>query len=297
MIIQYAERVVNETLNDFFGSEGKDFVIAIDTDSLYINVSDIVNHYSPKNPTHFLDELAKKLIEPKLAKAFNDLADRHGAFENRMEMSREVIADRGIWTAKKRYILNVLDNEGVRYAKPKVKMMGIEAIKSSTPQVCRDEMKRMFSIIMTSNEKTVQAEIAAFKEKFFTLDPHEIGRPSSVSNVKEYMEGAGYKKGTPINSRAAIVFNAALKRHNLTNKYRQLYNGDKLKYVFLKTPNPVGQNVIAFSEDTFPPEIGLRDYIDYEMQFEKTYIQPLESVLHSIGWSCEAVASLEDFFC
>lgn len=296
-IIKYSERIINSTLNNFLKTDDIDYVIAMDTDSCYVNVSDVVKKYSPNNPVDFLDKLSKKLIEPKLAEAFDDLAARHGAFENRMEMGREVIADRGIWTAKKRYVLNVLDNEGVRFAKPKIKMMGIEAVKSSTPQVCRDEMKRMFPIIMSQDEKTVQSNIAEFKKHFLKLAPNQVAQPRGANAIDKYVEGPGWKKSTPIHVRGAIIYNNLLKKKNLDKRFRLIYSGDKLKYIYLKTPNPIQQNVIAFPDDHLPDEFGLNKFIDFEKQFQKTYIDPLQSILTAVGWNCEYKASLQDFFC
>lgn len=252
--------------------------------------------FEPKKPVDFLDQFGKKFIIPQLEKAFEDMARRHGAFEPRLNMAREAIADRGIWKAKKMYILNVLDNEGVRYAEPKIKIMGIEAIKSSTPQVCRSEMKRLFPIIMSQTEDVVQEEIRKFKHRFCVLPPEEVGFPRGVTEVKKYIEKNGYKKGTPINSRAAILYNNAIKRHGLENKYQQIYGGDKIKFIYLKAQNPIGENVIGFPNNHLPKELGLHSFIDYETQFEKTFISPLESILDAIGWSCEPVSNLESFF-
>ena len=316
MVIQLSERVVNEVLNKFLTTKDVDYIIAGDTDSLYVNVEAVINQFTPNNPVEFLVEFGNKIIEPALKKAFAAMAQRHGALENRMEMGREVIADRGIWCAKKRYILNVLDNEGVRLAEPDVKIMGIEAVKSSTPEVCRNEMKRMFPIIMTSTEDVVQAEIKKFKQKFSSLPAHEVGFPRGVSDVKKYVENIGtkvyqgsywgqresmhvshgWKSGTPMNSRASIIYNNTLKRHNLQSKYHFIYDGDKIKFLYLKAQNPTGENVIAFPDDTLPKEFGLDQFIDYETQFEKTFINPLEMIMEAIGWSCEPRATLDAFF-
>jgi len=295
VVIQYAERVVNAALDEAIGTS-KDRVIAIDTDSVYVGMSDAVNKWAPKKPVDFLDKFGTQFIEPKLEAAFAGLATRHGSIEPRLQMAREVIADRGIWTAKKRYVLNVLDNEGVRFAKPKIKIMGIEAIKSSTPEACRNEMKRMFPVILTTNEATVQAQIAAYKEKFFALPVNQIASPRSATSVRKYVTEDTYTKGTPIHVRGAILYNSLLKAKGLTNKYRGLYDGDKLKYVYLKTPNPINENVISFPDDHLPVEFGLHSFVDYDLQFMKAFADPLQSVLTAIGWNHEAKASLESFF-
>lgn len=296
-VIRFSEKVVNGFFNRHL-SDKKDRVIAIDTDSLYVNCADAVNAAQPQDTISFLNKLANGAIEPELSQAFERFAKATGGYEQRMEMGREVIADRGIWTAKKRYILNVLDNEGVTYTKPQVKMMGIEAIKSSTPQVCRDEMKRLFPIIMTSNEETVQNEISAFRSKFESLPPQDIAAPRSVSKVEHYAgkDGQIYIKGTPINSRGALLYNHSIRKKNLDNKYRLIYNGDKMKFVFLRTPNPLHENVIAFPDNHLPQELGLHEYIDHQTQFEKAFIDPLQIVLDAVGWKCEPEANLELFF-
>jgi DNA polymerase elongation subunit (family B) len=296
-VIQYAEKAVNDHINKFLKTKGIDRVIAIDTDSLYINVSDIVKQYSPKDPIDFLDEFAKRSIEPMLKKVFSQFAQNHGAPENKMEMSREVIADRGIWTAKKRYILNVLDNEGVRFTKPKIKMMGIEAVKSSTPLICRDEMKKIFPIIMTSTEAEVQNKIAQFKKKFFGMPAHKVASPRSISDINKYYDKEKiYIRGTPIHVRGALLYNYLLEQKGLKKKYQSIYNGDKIKFVYLKTPNPIHENIIAFPNDKLPKSLGLNDYIDYEIQFEKSYLDPIQIILTAIGWKAEPSANLEFFF-
>jgi len=219
-----------------------------------------------------------------------------GGVSNRMVMAREVIADRGIWTAKKRYILNVLDNEGVRYKEPKLKIMGIEAIKSSTPEPCRDALKELFKVIMSSNESEVQQSIEQFKNYFKTLPPDEIAFPRGVSKVKEYKDhNTVYKKGTPIHVRGSLLFNKQVQDLALTKKYALIQNGDKIKFVYLRTPNTIKENVIAFP-DYLPEEFNLHKYIDFDLQFQKTFLDPIEPILDAVGWNSEEVASLEDFF-
>jgi len=211
-------------------------------------------------------------------------------------MKREAIADRGIWTAKKRYILNVHNNEGVQYSKPKIKMMGIEAVKSSTPQVCRDAMNEMFKIIMTGDEKKTQDAIEMFRQHFSTLPPEAVSFPRGVSNVTGFRDSEKvYRKGTPIHVRGSLLYNHYLKRHGLEKKYELVRNGDKIKFLYLLIPNSIQENVISFPE-TLPSELDLHKYIDYKKQFQKTFLDPLEMILDAIDWKSEPVVSLEDFF-
>ena len=211
-------------------------------------------------------------------------------------MKRENIADRGIWTAKKRYILNVWDSEGVRYEEPKLKVMGIESVKSSTPASCRNMLKDAFKIIMTGSEDDVINYIDGCRKKFRTLPPEEISFPRSVSDVVKYKSHSSiYIKGTPIHVRGALLFNHYIKDKNLTNKYSLIQNGEKIKFCYLKKPNIIHENVLSFIQD-YPVELGLDKYIDYDLQFNKAFLEPLKIILDAIGWSVEKTANLESFF-
>jgi DNA polymerase elongation subunit (family B) len=295
-VIKHAETSVNKYLHKVM-QDDKDRVIAMDTDSLYVSVGDLVNKYCKEDPVKFLDKFGNEAIEPVLAKAYEQFAKDSNAYDNRMVMKREAIADRGIWTAKKRYILNVHNNEGVQYAKPKIKVMGIEAVKSSTPAICRDAMKQMFNIIVQGDEKKTQNAIAEFRDYFKTLSPDKIAFPRGVSSVTDYQDSRTvYRKGTPIHVRGSLIYNHLLKKHNLTKKYRYITNGDKIKFIYLLKSNPTRENVISFADDHLPSELGLSDFIDYDLQFEKTFLDPLDIILKSIGWSAEPISTLEDFF-
>ena len=294
-VIRWGEKTVNEYLSKVLGDD-KDRVVAIDTDSLYINVNDLIEKVKPENPIEFLDKFGSEVIEPLLEKSYGRFAEMTNAYSNRMVMKREAIADRGIWTAKKRYILNVHNNEGVQYAKPKIKMMGIEAVKSSTPQVCRDAMNEMFKIIVTGDEKKTQNAIEMFREHFSTLPPEAVSFPRGVSNVTSFRDSEKiYRKGTPIHVRGSLLYNHYLKRHGLEKRYEPIRNGDKIKFLYLLIPNSIQENVISFPE-TLPEDFGLNKYIDYNTQFQKTFLDPLEMILDAIGWKSEPVVSLEDFF-
>mgnify|MGYP001197801468 FL=1 len=297
LTIRWAEYAINAYLNRVLQTrEWKDFVIAIDTDSLYVCLDDLVKKFEPNNPIDFLDKICQDALEPELEKSYQKLFDMLGGVDNRMVMKREAIADRGLWTAKKRYILNVHDNEGVRYKEPKLKIMGIEAIKSSTPAPCRDALRNIFKVIMEKDEISVQLAIQQFKDYFKTLDPDEIAFPRGVSKVREFKDrNAIYKKGTPIHVRGSLLYNKLVNDLTLNKKYTPINNGDKIKFVYLRTPNAIHENVIAFP-DYLPEEFGLRKYIDHELQFKKTFLDPIEPVLDAVGWNHEEVASLEDFF-
>ncbi len=298
LTIRWAEYSLNRYLNGILrkGQSYKDYVLAIDTDSLYVCLDDLVQAVKPSNAVDFLDKVCEDKLEPVLADSYSELYQLLGGVNNRMVMKREAIADRGIWTAKKRYILNVHDNEGVRYAEPKLKIMGIEAIKSSTPEPCRDALKEIFKVIISSDERNTQNAIEQFKDYFRTLPADQIAFPRGVSKVREFRDhNSIYKKGTPIHVRGSLLYNKSVEDLSLKKKYTMINNGDKIKFVYLRKPNPIHENVMAFP-DYLPEEFGLSKYIDYETQFQKTFLDPIEPILDAVGWSSKEIATLEDFF-
>ena len=211
-------------------------------------------------------------------------------------MKRENIADRGIWTAKKRYILNVWDSEGVRYEEPKLKMMGIEAVKSSTPAPCRQMIKDALKLMLSGTEDDVINYIDKCRKDFNSLPPEDIAFPRSVSDVQKYKSNSTiYSKGTPIHVRGALLFNHYIKENKLTNKYSLIQNGEKIKFCYLKKPNIIHENIISFIQE-FPKELNLDKYLDYDLQFEKSFLEPLKIILDSIGWEVEKTNTLESFF-
>ena len=300
LAIRWAEKAMNVEMNKYVGTKDKDYVIAIDTDSLYVNFSKLVEKYEPKNIVKFLDKICADHFEGAMMKSYKILSDNLNAYDNRMVMAREAIADRGIWTAKKRYILNVHNNEGVQYAEPKLKIMGIEAIKSSTPMIVRARFKEAFKTIISGDEQLTQNFIKDFKTEFFKLDPDQVSFPRSANNIHEFVDNSPnaknvYRKSTPIHVRGSIMYNNALKSKNLLKKYHKINNGEKIKFCYLRLPNPIKENVIAFP-DYLPTELNLHSYIDYEKQFLKCFLDPITPILEAVGWSTEERVSLEDFF-
>jgi DNA polymerase elongation subunit (family B) len=212
-------------------------------------------------------------------------------------MKREVLADKAIWTAKKRYILNVHNSEGVQYAKPKKKVMGLEMIKSSTPTACRDKLRESIDVIFDANEEAIQTFIQTFRSEFETLPLADIAFPRGVNGLDKYSDKKSiYGSGCPIHVRGSLIYNHFLSTHKLTNKYQLIKGGEKIKFVFLKEPNTVQSNVIAFPQGDIPKEFDLHKYIDYNTQFEKSFLEPLKIILDAIDWKTERTSSLEDFF-
>ena len=297
LTIKWAERAANEFMNMVMQNEvAKDYVVAIDTDSVYISMTEVIDKYKPNNPVDFLDDVCGSKFKDKITKAHGEMYKITNGFTHRLEMDREVIADRGIWVAKKRYILNVLDDEGVRLAEPKLKIMGIEAVKSSTPMRVRDALKESFPLLMNSTEDDLQKFIADFKVKFFAMPAEDVSFPRGCNNVSKYVNRVTiYNKGTPIHVRGALIFNQLLRDRNLAKQHELIKSGDRIKFAYLKMPNSVKENVISFP-NFLPKELDLDRYIDYNMQFEKTFIKPISAILNVIGWEAEPSASLESFF-
>ena len=211
-------------------------------------------------------------------------------------MKREALADRGIWTAKKRYILNVYNNEGVEYAKPKVKILGLEMIKSSTPSACRQKLLESVDFMLNKTESEMIQFIESFRKEFKTLSEAEISFPRGVNGIEEYTESKSlFKKGTPIHVRGSIIYNHLIKTNKLTKKYPLIQEGEKIKFIYLKEPNMIRSNVISFHQ-LLPKELDVCQYIDYDTQFQKSFVEPLKIILDCIGWKTEKKASLESFF-
>jgi DNA polymerase elongation subunit (family B) len=300
--IRWIENRMNSYLNKILKTEDVDYVIASDTDSIYLNLGDLVEKvYEGREKTaesvvSFLNKICEVEFEKYIESSYQKLATYVNAYDQKMFMKRENIAERGIWTAKKRYILNVWDSEGVRYEEPKLKMMGIEAVKSSTPAPCRSMIKDGLKLMMNGTEEDVIKFIDECRTKFKSLPPEEIAFPRTVSDVKKYYNYTDiYSKGTPIHCRGALLFNYYIKKNKLDRKYSLIGNGEKIKFLYLKKPNIIRENVISFIQD-FPRELGLDKYIDYDLQFEKSFVEPLKAILDAIGWNVEKTVNLELFF-
>jgi len=300
--IRWIEQRMNKYLNKILKTEGEDYVIASDTDSIYLHLGPLVEtvfasrEKDDKSIVSFLDKVCEVEFEKYISSSYQALANYVNAYDQKMFMKRETIANKGIWTAKKRYMLNAWDIEGVRFAEPKLKVMGIEAVKSSTPGACREKIKECITVIMNESEEAAQDFIADFRDKFSTLPVEDISFPRGCNGINKWANQSSiYSKGTPIHVRGALLYNFYNKKNNLTHKYPLIQDGEKIKFVYLKTPNKFGENVVSFL-NTFPKEFGLDKQVDYELQFEKSFLDPIKVILDTIGWKSEKVANLEFLF-
>jgi DNA polymerase elongation subunit (family B) len=299
--IRWIEEKINKYMNDLLKTNGVDYVIASDTDSIYLRLGELVDKvYSKKTDVNqlisFMDRVCEDKIQPYIDNSYQELATYVNAYSQKMQMKREGLSNKGIWTAKKRYILNVYNNEGVQYAEPQMKVMGLEMVKSSTPSSIRDKMKEVIKLMVTGTEDDVQEFIANFRKEFRTLPIEEISFPRSVNGLKTYTDKAQiYTKGTPIHVKGALLYNYLLNKHNLSNKYPKVQEGEKLKFTYLIQPNPINDTVISYPT-RLPTEFGLDNYIDYELQFEKAFLDPIKIILDCMNWQSEKTSSLADFF-
>ena len=300
--IRWMEKNINQYLNKLFKTDNEDYVIACDTDSMYIRLQRLVDQVFDKDAdvnkvVKFLDDVCEKKLQPFIDNTFNDLGEYMMVMKQKMVMKREAIANKGIWTGKKHYILNVFNNEGVSYTQPKLKMQGIEAVRSSTPSVCRKNFKNALDVIMNHDEKAIHKFVSDFKHEYMLLPFEDIAFPRSVKDLNKYKDSASiYKKSTPIHVKGSLIYNSLLKEKKLETKYQTIKDGDKIKFIYLKAPNPARDTVIS-CPSTLPKEFSIEPYIDYDLQFEKSFLDPIKGILDAIGWHItERRATLEQFF-
>jgi DNA polymerase elongation subunit (family B) len=299
--IRWIENKLNDYLNKLLKTENFDYVLASDTDSVYVTLEYLVKNVfgddvpETKKVIQYIDKICKERIEPFIDRSYQELAEYMHAYAQKMQMKRENIADKGIWKAKKMYILNVWNSEGVEYEKPKLKMTGIEAVRSSTPTACRDAIKKSLEIIMGGSESDLQKYVANFKSEFSSLGFDDVAFTRGVKDIEKYWVGGRFQSQTPIHVRGSVVYNEMLKKKKLTNKYQSITSGEKIKFAYLKNPNPTQDYVIA-CPNGLPKELKMETYIDYAVQFEKGYLSPIESITNTMGWQAEKRATLEDWF-
>ena len=299
--ILWLEKCINKYINAVLKTVNVDYVVAIDTDGIYITLEKLVEKMFPDETDtskiiNFVDKFCNVKLQEIIDSACVELALYTNAFKQKIVMKREAIANKGIWTAKKRYILNVYDNEGVRYATPQLKIMGNEAIRSSTPEICRKMIKETFRLLMQDSKENTLKYISECEDTFRKMPVESIAFPRSVRGLKQYSDVSQiYKKSTPIHVRGSLLYNEQLKKLELTKKYQSIKEGEKIRFVYLKEPNTLREDVISFI-DKLPDEFGLTKYIDYDKQFDKTFLDPLGIIFKTIGWELQETTKLSEFF-
>jgi DNA polymerase elongation subunit (family B) len=300
--IRWIENKINAYLNKLLSTNNEDYVVASDTDSIYLNLGPLVTKFFGNKSddkvriVEILDKICKDKLEPFIDASYEELASYVEAYDQKMIMKRENIAERGIWTAKKRYILNVWDSEGVRYKEPKMKIMGLETARSSTPAFYREKLYEAYKIIVSKTNDDLISFINAVRAETRERPIEEISFPRTVSGFERYSHRTDiYSKSTPIQVRGALLYNHYLKKHKIQNKHQSMQDGEKIKYVYLNMPNPIHENAISFFNE-IPEEFGLLPFIDYKLQFDKGFLLPLEKVLDCIGWHTSKKITLGAFF-
>ena len=304
--IRWIAGCMNNNLNKILKTDDVDYVIAMDTDSMYLNLGPFVEtilkgrEKTDEQIVNFIDKVCEVELEPFIESSYQTLADYVNAYEQKMKMKRENIASRGFWTAKKRYALNVWDSEGVRYKQPKLKICGLETARSSTPQYFRNKLFAAYTIIINKTNDDLINFIDEVRKDSKKQHYASIATPSGVNNLAKYRSPytiykQGESTGTPIAVKGALIYNHLIKKNKIEYKYQTIQEGEKIKYIYLKNPNPIGEKVIAFFGE-IPKEFNLDRYVDYSLQFEKKFFKPIKNVLDSIGWKSEKTISVLSFF-
>ncbi len=295
--VKWAAKRLNEYLNKLGKTNGYDYVTAIDTDSIHISFEKLLDNtkLSRDEIVAKLDALSEKVIQPKINEIFLELFGFMNAYDNQMVMKRETIAEAGIYLAKKKYAYLANDIEGVAYNPPILKVTGIEIVRSSTPLFCREKLKEAVRLILKQEKEPLRNYVDVVKGEFKKLPFEAVAFPRGVSDVTKYKSSSSiYTKGTPIQVRGSLMYNHLLKQHKLTSKYEEIYDGDKIRFCYLKLPNPTFENILSVP-DRLPKEFNLEKYIDFDEQFDKTFMSPLKLMITAAGWeTLEKQASFGD---
>jgi hypothetical protein len=301
MSSMWIERRLNDKMNEIIETKDVDYIIAVDTDSAYMSVGPLLEKFNmmskPKDKIiDFLDDASKGMFKKTIDKECLKLTKMVGCPSNKLNMKRENICDKGVWLAKKRYILNVWDSEGLRFSAPEVKVTGVESVRSSTPMICREAIKKCLFMIMNGTQDELQSYIASFKKHFMQQPFDAVAFPRGANNLDKYSSSRSiYTKGTPIQVRGVLLYNHYIKEQKLQDKYQLITEGSKIKFAYLKMPNVIRENVIAVPDGILPEELDLGDALDRATQFSKAFVEPLEKITNVMGWQTKKTTSLLDF--
>ena len=300
VIIRETAIALDEYVNEVCGTKGETYSFYSDTDSCYITLKAVVDKFFADKDTNklvdILDKIGTDQIEPCISRAMDKLVDYTHAYEKKIFFKREAIADKAIWIAKKRYAMNVYDNEGTRYQVPQLKVMGLEIVRSSTPAPVRASLKEAVRLTLTTDEKTLQKFIEKTQKEFKSMSPEEIAFPRGCNNIGKYTCDTDiYAKGCPIHVRGSLLYNHYLDVNNISHKYEKIQEGDKVKFLYLKEPNTMREYCISFNSK-IPAEFNVHRYVDYDVMFQKAFLDPMDTIVKSLGWETEETHTLEDLF-
>lgn len=299
-IIKQSEIAINNFLQKLM-QDKKDRVVYMHTDSAQVCMEDVVEKFfadkSEEERVRLLVKIATEKIEPLLDKTYVDLAKRFNCKQNRISMKTEAVCTRTFYVAKAKYAQYVYYNEGVYYSEPKLKIVGLDAIRSNIPEIGRRLMKEAYKEIFEHGQEALQKFIKTKKAWFKSLSVEEIAFPRGVNGIEKYSANTptGYIKGTPAHVKAAILYNKLLSDLNLGVTYDKIFSGDKMKFVYIREPNPFGEDKIGFMTE-LPKDFNAHKYVDYDTQFQKAFLGPMENVLEIIGWEAEQRNTMDSFF-
>lgn len=304
LVLKNGADEVSKIISQYSGCKYEDVLIYGDTDSIYYSMESIVNKHMSGKPTEFivdkLNQFHLAKIKPKIDDRINGLQQKLNCYIEQIKFVRDIISDISIFIAKKKYICSVWDAEGTRYKEPEIKLMGIESVKTSTPMFCRIAISDSIKTILYGTESEFHQFIKDTKSKFMKLDVEEVSFPKKITDINKYTIASmnnsifdvdddnrnSHKKGAPIHVKGAIHYNNLIEKYNMENKIFMITNGDAIKYTYLTEPNPINNNTIAFM-DNLPKEFGLHKYVNYDIQWEKSFYNPVNQIAEIVGWKME----------
>jgi DNA polymerase elongation subunit (family B) len=265
----------------------EDYCTYIDTDSLYFSATPLMP--AGVDPKEFTIKLAR-VVEKKLNEYYDQMArDSFFCKKHRLYIKGESVAHTVVWIAKKRYTMNVVyDLESNVDVENKMKVKGLDSVRSSFPPAFRDFMKKMMKDILSkATKEQVDTAVLEFYDRLSTMSYLEVARNTSANKLSEFKTGTlnKFEKGTPAHIKAALTYNAMLKHFGLDKRYEGITDSEKIKWIYLKK-NPWNLETIAMKGYGDPKELVeiATTYIDYELLFENELQKKIEDFYSALRW-------------
>ena len=297
-LLQESIKNMNAYLNKYLKVTDKDYIITSDTDSLFIQVKDVLISKgvdltdkaacieATLEIATELQKVANKFINRVARENFNIRGDHY------FELKQEVVIERGYFAGKRRYAMYIVNKEGVTV--DEMVMMGLDLMKSNmTPMYRKFGEELLQQIMFGTDKKEIDKRILDFKKYVKDLPIEDIAKPTGVKQVASYIErkpGIGeifstLKLKCPINTKAAVWYNDLLRFKKLDKKYPCFREGDKMKYIQLKD-NPFRIDVIGLTgnDPEFINEF-IDKYADREQGFESSLMNKLVGIYEDLGWA------------